>query len=52
MFGIEHLTKLLVEASDNQSIILINHIKEQLNVFSGNKSQEDDIVLIAIKIKE
>jgi sigma-B regulation protein RsbU (phosphoserine phosphatase) len=52
MFGIKRLIKFLAKASDNQAIILINHIKEQLNVFSGNKSPEDDIVLIAIKIKE
>jgi len=52
MFEISRLITSIEEASEKQAVKLINHIKEKADNFTGNKSQDDDIVLIAIKIKK
>ena len=52
MFEISRLITSIEEASEEQAQKLINFIKEKVSEFAGDKSQEDDIVLIAIKIKE
>jgi len=51
MFGIERLIKKLAEEKDNSVNEIISHIKEQIEIYSGNKPPEDDVVLITIKIK-
>jgi serine phosphatase RsbU (regulator of sigma subunit) len=49
-FGIERLEKLLEESGDLNPQELIDHIMNQVRIFTGKRHFNDDITLVAIKI--
>lgn len=51
LYGKDRLAQALKKGVDDSPAEIINHIRNDLNTFSNNSSQTDDIALIAIKIK-
>ena len=49
-FGIERLEKLLEESGDLNPQELIDHIMNQVRIFTGMRHFNDDITLVALKI--
>ncbi len=52
MFGIENLVQAIEKVKNKNTSEIIEYVKAQLNDFTKNKSLEDDIALIAVKIKK
>lgn len=50
MFGVEKLVQAIDEVKDSETSEIIENVKAGLSRFTGNRSPEDDIALIAVKI--
>lgn len=51
LFGDERLQKLLSDCNHMQPEMLIDHIVEQVQLFSGHQSFQDDVSLVVMKIE-
>ena len=51
MFGIENIKKVLIELADKPTEKIIFGYKQEIKKWLDDKSSEDDVTIIVIKIK-
>ncbi len=52
MFGVNKLVRIIDEVKEKTTAGIIEHVRTQLYDFTENRSLEDDIAIIAVKVKE
>lgn len=52
ILGLEKIKQMVVSSADDQARDIINRLEQTIETWSGNKKNEDDITIMAVKIKE
>ncbi len=52
MLGMEKIKQMFSISADDQAKDIINRLEHTIETWSGKKKNEDDITIMAIKVKE